>query len=45
VLDARSGLAFIHLWADAAAGGEAMKSLHVAARILRGEIETRPPAV
>jgi nitrite reductase/ring-hydroxylating ferredoxin subunit len=45
VLDARSGLAFIHLWADAAAGGEAMKSLHVAARILRGEIETRQPAV
>ncbi|KQU88058.1 (2Fe-2S)-binding protein [Variovorax sp. Root318D1] len=45
VLDARSGLAFIHLWTNATAGSEAMKSLHVAARILRSNIEARQPTV
>jgi phenylpropionate dioxygenase-like ring-hydroxylating dioxygenase large terminal subunit len=44
VLDAQAGLAFIHLWTDAAPGTEAMKALHVAARGLCGEIEARQPA-
>jgi len=44
VLDARPRLAFIHLWTAAAPGTEAMKALHVAARVLRGEIEARQPA-
>jgi nitrite reductase/ring-hydroxylating ferredoxin subunit len=45
VLDARPGMAFIHLWTDAIPGTEAMKSLHVAARALRGQIEARQPAL
>jgi hypothetical protein len=45
VLDAQSGLAFIHLWTNATAGSEAMKTLHAAARRLRGEIEERQPVV
>jgi len=45
VLDAQPRLAFIHLWTAAAPGSGAMKALHVAARVLRGEIEAwRPPA-
>jgi nitrite reductase/ring-hydroxylating ferredoxin subunit len=39
VLDARPGLAFVHLWSDAANGSAAMKTLHTAARTLRGDIE------
>jgi len=44
VLDAQPRLAFIHLWTDAAPGTEAMKTLHIAARGLRGEIEAPQPA-
>jgi nitrite reductase/ring-hydroxylating ferredoxin subunit len=40
VLDAQPGLAFVHLWSDAANGSPAMKTLHTAARTLRGDIET-----
>jgi hypothetical protein len=40
VLDAQPGLAFVHLWTDAANGSPAMKTLHTAARTLRGDIET-----
>jgi len=39
VLDAQPRLAFIHLWTDAAPGTAAMKTLHIAARSLRSEIE------
>jgi nitrite reductase/ring-hydroxylating ferredoxin subunit len=39
VLDAKPRLAFIHLWTDAAPGTAAMKTLHIAARSLRSEIE------
>jgi nitrite reductase/ring-hydroxylating ferredoxin subunit len=39
VLDAQPQLAFIHLWADAAPGTNAMTTLHIAARSLRSEIE------
>ena len=39
VLDAQPRLAFIHLWTDAAPGTAAMKTLHIAARTLRSEIE------
>lgn len=44
VLDAQPRLAFIHLWTDAAPGSDAMKALHLAARILRSEIEASEPA-
>jgi hypothetical protein len=39
LLDAQPQLAFIHLWTGAAPGAEAMKTLHAAARTLRGDIE------
>jgi len=42
VLDAQPGLAFIHLWTEAAPGSAAMKALHAAARQLRTEIEALP---
>ncbi len=44
VLDAQPRLAFIHLWTPAAPGSAAMKTLHIAARALRGEIEARQQA-
>ena len=44
VLDARLRLAFIHLWTDAAPGSDAMKALHIAARVLRSGIEASQPA-
>lgn len=46
VLDAQPQLTFIHLWTDAAPSSAAMKTLHMAARSLRAEIEEehrRPP--
>jgi len=39
LLDAQAQLAFVHLWTEAAPGSEAMKTLHAAARTLRGDIE------
>ncbi|MEJ1171940.1 Rieske (2Fe-2S) protein [Variovorax sp. CCNWLW235] len=39
VLDAQPQLAFIHLWTDAAPDTAAMKTLHIAARSLRSQIE------
>jgi nitrite reductase/ring-hydroxylating ferredoxin subunit len=39
VLDAQPQLAFIHLWTNAAPGTAAMKTLHIASRDLRSEIE------
>ncbi|WP_295988180.1 Rieske (2Fe-2S) protein [uncultured Variovorax sp.] len=42
VLDAQPGLAFIHLWTEAAPGSAAMKALHAAARQLRADIEALP---
>lgn len=39
LLDAQPQLAFIHLWTGAAPGSEAMRTLHAAARTLRGDIE------
>ena len=44
VLDAQPRLAFIHLWTAAAPGSEAMKALHIAARVLRSEIEASQPS-
>ncbi|KLN56178.1 Rieske 2Fe-2S domain-containing protein [Variovorax paradoxus] len=44
VLDAQPHLAFIHLWTPAAPGSAAMKTLHIAVRALRGEIEVRQQA-
>lgn len=39
LLDAQPRLAFLHLWSDAAPGSAALRTLHAAARRLRGEIE------
>jgi len=41
LLDAQPQLAFVHLWTDAAPGTAAMKTLHIAARDLRTDIEER----
>jgi nitrite reductase/ring-hydroxylating ferredoxin subunit len=39
LLDAQPQLAFVHLWTEAVPGAEEMKTLHAAARTLRGDIE------
>jgi len=41
VLDAQPQLTFVHLWTEAPPGSDAMKTLHTAARNLRGTIETQ----
>jgi len=41
VLDAQPQLTFVHLWTEASPGSDAMKTLHTAARNLRGAIETQ----
>lgn len=39
LLDAQPQLTFVHLWTEASPGSDAMKTLHKAARNLRGAIE------
>lgn len=42
LLDAQPALTFVHLWTDAPPDSEAMHTLHIAARRLRGDIEAQP---
>lgn len=42
LLDAKPGMAVLHLWVDARAGSRQMRHAHAAARRFRGDVESAP---